>query len=134
MQNAEKSLVVQPSGDKPQNIHDRALSYGVRAIRFFRFLQKSRDVACQIVGKQYLRSATSIGANLSEAHAAETRADFIHKCSIAQKEARECLYWLKLIAAAELVTRDRLQPLIVETGEIVAVITTIAKNARRRSE
>lgn len=133
MQNAEKDFVVQPSGGKLQDIHDRALSYGVRAIRFFRFLQRTRDIASQIVGKQYLRSAISIGANLSEAHAAETRADFIHKCSIAKKEERECLYWLKLIAAAELVTKVRLQPLITETGEIVAVITTIAKNARRRS-
>jgi len=120
--------------DQPRDIHDRALEYGVRAIKLCRFLQKSRDFAAITIGKQYLRSATSIGANMEEASAAETRADFIHNCSIAQKEARECLYWLQLMTCAEIVRAKRIQELLGETKELVAVITTIARNARKRTE
>ena len=133
MRNAEIDVV--PSVmDGPKNIQERSLEYGVRAVKLFRFLQKSRDVAGITVAKQFLRSATSIGANLEEANAAETKADFIHKCSIAQKEARECLYWLRLMTKAEIVKPSRIDDLIVETNELVAVITAIARNARKRSE
>jgi four helix bundle protein len=55
-------------------------------------LQERKDGACWILGKQYLRAATSIGANIEEAQAGETRADFIHKYGIAQKEAKESHY------------------------------------------
>jgi four helix bundle protein len=119
---------------KPRDIHERALQYGVRAVRLFRHLNACSDVACEVVSKQFLRSATSIGANLAEAHAAESRADFVHKCSIAQKEARECLYWLRLMSEAELLAGNRMDDLVEETRELVAIITTIAKNARKRAE
>jgi four helix bundle protein len=56
-----------------------------------------------VIGRQYLRSATSIGANVEEAQAAESRPDFIHKMGIAQKEARESLYWLRLLRASGIV-------------------------------
>jgi four helix bundle protein len=119
--------------NRPRDIHERALEYGVRAIRLFRYLNKARDVALEVVSKQYLRAATGIGANLAEMHAAETKADFVHKCSIAQKEARECLYWLRLMREADLLPPARIDDLLNETSELIAVVTTIGKNARKRS-
>ena len=63
-----------------------------------------RTVAGIEIGKQVVRSATSIGANVEEADAAESKRDFVHKMSIAHKEARETRYWLRIIRAAYLFT------------------------------
>ncbi len=65
------------------DIRERALQYAMRSIKLFRFLQKQRDGVGMVLGRQFLRSATSIGANLVEAQAGESRRDFVHKCSIA---------------------------------------------------
>ena len=120
--------------DKTQSapdIHERALDYGVRSVRLFRYLKASKDDAQIIIGKQFLRSATSVGANLAEMDCAETRADFIHKGSLAQEEARECLYWLKLLVRAELVPPARLVEIVDETTQLVAIICAIARNSRK---
>jgi len=82
----------------PQDIRERSLQYSLRAIKLYQALQEVKDGAGWIIGKQFLRAATSIGANVEEAQAGETRADFIHKYGIAQKEARESRYWLKMLA------------------------------------
>jgi len=99
---------------------------------FHQFLQEVKDGTGWIIGKQYLRAATSIGANVEEAQSGESRADFIHKYSIAQKEARESLYWLRLLAQSGLVPSNRLASLIKETEEIIAVITAIIVSAKQK--
>lgn len=116
---------------KPRDIRRRSFGYALRAIKLYRFLQASNDGAAWVVGKQFLRAATSIGANIEEAQAGETKADFIHKYGVAQKEANECLYWLLLIGELAMVRRRRLQPLVKETEEIYAVITAIILKAKR---
>lgn len=115
----------------PEDIRRRAFQYSLRAIKVYRFLQSRKDGVGWILGKQYLRAATSIGANIEEAQSAETKADFVHKYGIAQKEAKESLYWLRLFAEAEIVPVRRLAPLMRETEEIYAVITGIIKTAKR---
>src|SRR5690349_8453510 len=115
----------------PVPIQDRCLAYALRAIRLVQFLHKRRDSVAPVIAKQYLRSATSIGANLAEAQAGETRADFIHKLAVAQKEARESKYWLNLLLKAELVRSERLLPLLDETDEVIAVLTTILVKTKR---
>ncbi len=117
----------------PSDIRKRAFQYSLRAIKLHEFLQERKDGTCWILGKQFLRAATSIGANIEEAQAGETRADFIHKYAIAQKEARESRYWLRLLAEAELVPANRLAPLMEETEELYAVITAIIRNAKHRN-
>ena len=116
---------------QPEDIRTRSFQYGLRAIRFYRFLQKGKDGAGWILGKQYLRAACSVGANLEEAQASESRADFIHKLGIAQKEARESLYWLRLLSESELVAKVKLTPLLRETEELVSVLTAIVVNAKQ---
>ena len=117
---------------EPQDIRKRAYQYAMRAIRLYQYLQKQKDSAGWILGKQYLRAATSIGANIEEAQAIESRADFVHKVGIAQKEARESLFWLRLLADSRIVSNSRLKPLKKETEELIAVITAIVVNTKSR--
>jgi four helix bundle protein len=85
------------------------------------------------LSRQLLRSGTSIGANIEEAQAGQSRADFLSKYSIALKEARETLYWLRLIAECEIIASLRLAEITLECDELVAILTTIVKNTRTGS-
>ena len=79
-----------------------------------------------VISKQLLRSATSIGANVEEAIGAQSRKDFIHKLSIASKEARETRYWLKLLNQSRLTSENCVQYL-EKINEIIAILTKIVK-------
>jgi four helix bundle protein len=120
--------------DRPEDIRERTFDYALRAVRLYRALQERDDRSGWILGQQYLRSATSIGANIEEAQSAESRADFIHKYSIAQKEARESLYWLRLIDRSATVKAASLVALLKETDELVAVITAIIVSAKQKNQ
>jgi four helix bundle protein len=93
-----------------------------------------RITSQRIVLKQVVRSGTSIGANIEEAQAAESKADFIHKYSIALKEARETKYWLNLLKASALVNLNNLDSLIIESDEICRIIAQIIINTRKKKE
>lgn len=124
----------QSVGKGPPDVRTRSYKYALRAIALYQHLQKQRDGAGWIIGKQYLKAATSIGANIEEAQGSESRADFIHKIGIAQKEARESLFWLRLLADSKIVPPSRLSPLMRENQELVAVITAIVVNTKRGRE
>ena len=74
---------------------------------------------------QLLRSGTSIGANTAEARSAESRANYAHKLSIALKEGRECKFWIRLLAASQIVSEPAVQLLLEETEELIAIFTSI---------
>ena len=114
----------------PRDIRERTLAYATRGVRLSRSLMKLRDEAAKVIGRQFLRSSTSVGANVEEAQFAESRADFIHMYRIARKEARESRYWLRLMVESGIMPRSRLAPLIKETEELVAIITSIILTAR----
>jgi len=116
---------------QPREFLARSFSYALRAIKLYRYLQRRKDGAGWILGKQYLRAATSIGANIEEAQAGESRSDFIHKLGIAQKEARECRYWLHLLAESGIVQKEKLQPLRRETEELIGIITAIIVSTKK---
>ena len=120
--------------DRPADTRKRAFQYALRALKLFRFLDEQKYGARRLLAKQYVRAATSIGANLQEAMSGESRADFIHKYADAQKEARESLYWLELMAESGLVPRSRLDPLIQETNELTAILTTIIVKSKRTKD
>jgi four helix bundle protein len=88
-----------PSRQPLVPITDRAFAFAVRIVKLCRYLEKHSDVGRNTIN-QLLDAATSIGANLEEAIAGQSKADFIHKNAIALKEARETNYWLQLISAA----------------------------------
>ena len=115
----------------PPNICERTMDYSLRAISLFDYLQQIQNRAGWVIANQFLRASTAIGANIEEAQAGESRADFAHKCAISLKESRESLYWLNLLHHAKIVSSDRLTPLIQETKELVAILTTIVKKSKR---
>lgn len=81
-----------------RDIRERAFEFAVRIVKLCQFLEKQRTVGRTLIS-QLLDAGTSIGANLEEAQAGQSRADFIHKNAISLKEARESVYWLRLILA-----------------------------------
>jgi four helix bundle protein len=119
-----------PEASKRPDIRSRSFAYALRAIRLYQFLQGRTDSAGWILGKQYLRAACSIGANVEEAQSAESRLDFIHKLGIAQKEGRESLYWLRLLTESRIVPRTKLNPLMQENEAVIAIITAIIVSCR----
>ena len=118
---------------EPQDIRDRTFQYSLKAIGLYRKLKRGRDSAGWEVARQYLRSATSIGANVEEAKSGESRADFIHKYGVARKEANESYYWLRLIKEASIVKEDDVADLLRETNELIAILTAIILSSKRNA-
>jgi four helix bundle protein len=82
------------------------------------------------VGRQLLRSGTSIGANYREANRAESRSDFIHKVGVAEKEAAETAYWLEICAEASVGNAGEVKLLLKEANELLAILSTIGRKAK----
>jgi len=97
------------------------------ALRIMKLCTQLRNGNRYEVSNQLLRSGTSIGANVEEALAGQSRKDFFAKMSIASKEARETNYWLRLVKDAGLFDKQRLQGIISESDELVKILTSIVK-------
>src|SRR5437667_4449078 len=115
---------------KTDSIQERSFQFACRIVRLTEHLHRT-SFAARVISRQLLHAGTSVGANLEEASAAQSKPDFISKCSIAAKEARESRYWLRLLVTCKLVDSKRLFPLMTEAGEIVGIVTTIVKNAQK---
>jgi four helix bundle protein len=89
-----------------------------------------RTTAAQVLGKQILRSATSIGANYREASRGRSKPEFIAKIGDCLKEAEETGYWLELLGEARIVPADKLNRLLDESRQLIAILVTISKRAR----
>jgi four helix bundle protein len=117
-------------GERQATGHRRTyIRFACQAIPFAEKLVRRGGVAA-LVGRQLARAATSIGSNLEEAVAAQSRADFIAKAFVSLKEARESLYWLRLAEATLAPLPANADGLRNEARELVAILRTIAKNAR----
>ena len=103
--------------EKPREITDRTFDLALEIVRLCRRLERQPDV-CRTLSWQLLRSGTSIGANMEEAQAAQSRADFVSKCTVSLKEARETIYWLKLIRGLDPAKAGEFDPLIQEADEV----------------
>ena len=109
---------------------DRTKQIALRVIRLAEALPK--NTSAQIIGKQLLRSATSVGANYRAACRGKSEADILHKLSIVEEEADESLYWLELLAEAEIFSKTKLSPLMQEINEIVAMTVSSIKTLRSK--
>lgn len=112
--------------EKKNVIKEKSFSFALETIKLYRKMQAEREY---ILSRQLLRSGTSIGANVEEAIAGASRRDFIAKLVIAQKEARETCYWLKLIQKSELTTVNVDQNLS-GAEELVRILTAIVKTSQ----
>ena len=104
----------------------KTFEFALSIISLFIALKKENEF---IISKQLLRSATSIGANVEEAVAAQSKRDFIHKMAIASKEARETKYWLRLLSKSEL-TQTPVENYLIEIEHIINILTKIIKTSR----
>ena len=109
-------------------IYDKGLAFAQRIVRVYKVLTGQRKE--YVMSKQLLRSGTSIGANVSEAIYAQSRPDFIHKMSIALKEAHETEYWLKLLYSGEYFNEKEYFSLETDVKEIIKILITIVKTSK----
>ena len=117
----------------PEHITLRTFNFAVRVVKLAQHLDKSPGVP-RTLSNQLLRAGTSIGANVEEAQGAQSRADFIAKMSIGLKEARETLYWLRILKAADLCSEKQLAELATEANEIVSILIAIVRNTKKNRE
>ncbi|HJQ37600.1 MAG TPA: four helix bundle protein [Thermoanaerobaculia bacterium] len=110
---------------KGDDIRERAFRFACEVVELHDVLWP-RGGSARVMSAQLLRSGSSIGANLEEADAAQSKPDFVHKCSISLKEARESHYWLRVLAATRKIENDRL---VSDCNEIIAILTTIIRKA-----
>lgn len=121
-----------PSADFPKQIDASALKARTKgfALRIFRLVDAlPRTVQGRAVANQIIRSGTSVAANYRAACRARSRAEFVAKIGIVEEEADETAFWLELIAEAGLLSDRKIQPLLQEASEIVAIMASSRKSA-----
>jgi four helix bundle protein len=116
--------------ESPRDIKERTFSFALEIVRLCRSLD-SKPRSLRILAQQLLRSGTSVGANVQEAQAGQSRADFISKYSIVFKEARETLYWLRLLDVSGEISNGGCKILLREGDEIARVIASIVVRAKK---
>lgn len=116
---------------KRQEMLDRTKAFAVRIIRLTAALPRGR--IGDVLGRQVLRSGTSIGANYREATHASSKRHFTTGLEIAQREAQETLYWLELLSESNIVKGSRLKSLMKECDELLAILTASIRTAKRRT-
>jgi four helix bundle protein len=113
-------------------VRDKSFKFSLRIMKLSEYLvEKKRRF---VIADQVLRSGTGIGANLEEAYAAVSKKEFIVKNAIAFKEARETLYWLRLLKEGEWIEKPLAESLITDCDEICRILHAIIKSSRRPDE
>jgi four helix bundle protein len=119
-------------------IKDRSYQFALRIIKLCLWLRENKhfEISNQLLrsGTSIGRSGTSIGANVEEALAGHSRKDFLHKMTIASKEARETFYWLRLLRDSEILNNEQSEEIILESEEIVKILTSIIKTGQKNSK
>lgn len=101
-------------------LKDKSFLFAFRIVKLFKFLcDEKREF---VLSKQLLRSGTSVGANIREAQNAQSKADFIHKLSIAQKECDETLYWLELLFQSEYISEIEFNSINIDATELLKML------------
>jgi four helix bundle protein len=115
--------------DKPRDLAPRTKTFALNIIRFYSSLPKT--TVAQVLGRQLLRSGTSVGAHYREANRAKSTADFISKIEGALQELDETTYWLDLASASMTTTTSATGELLVEANELIAILVSVVKSAKR---
>ena len=106
----------------------KSFAFALRTIKLHRFLVEQREYT---LSKQLLRSGTSVGANIEESMHAQSKIDFVHKLSIAQKEACETNYWLRLFRESDLLEKKHAESLIADCEELQRLLAASIKTSKR---
>jgi four helix bundle protein len=113
---------------RPNPVLDKSYAFALKIIEVGRRLQVEKKEF--VLSRQVIRSGTSIGANIEEATASLSRKDFAARMGVASKEARETRYWLRLLGDSGYMDRAVADPLIVDCGELIKMLTAIVKSAQ----
>ena len=115
-----------------KDLKERTTRFALRIIKMYPSLPRS--TVAQVLGKQVLRSGTSVGANYREAMRGRSKDEFIAKMGDCLKELDETIYWLELLIESGTLSKERLSDLLLETKELAAIFVTIIKNTKRNME
>ena len=115
---------------KEDKLKQRTKRFALGVIKLVGTLQRTMEG--RAIGKQLIRSGTSVGANYRAACRSRSKAEFIAKLGIVEEEADESAYWMELIIEGELLDKTRLQPLLDEANELVAIMASSRKSALGR--
>ena len=124
---------MEKSEDRKEMLRQRTKKYASAVIRLYCELPKSR-VECQVIDKQLLRSGTSVAANYREASRARSNAEFISKIDICSQEADETMLWLELLRDDCAILSDRIDWLLDESNQLIAIFVTMSKNVKERQK
>ena len=114
---------------KKFDIHDRIFHFVIRVLRFIKVLPKTFENKALL--DQLIRSATSMGANDQEADGVSSKRDFIHCYTIVRKEAKETMYWIRLVSEMNEMLKPRTVALLQENHELISIVSSILKNAKK---
>src|SRR4051812_18019334 len=111
-----------------EELRHRTKQFALRIIRMFQSLPKTTEA--QVIGKQLIRSATSVGANYRACGRAKSKADFVNKITIVLEEADETVFWLELLAESDILSPGQLRELIKESNELMAIFAASRNTLR----
>jgi four helix bundle protein len=109
-----------------KDLKERSFEFAKRIILLCQKLEQSPGVP-RTISNQLLKSGTSVGANIEEAHGSQSKADFTSKMYISCKEARETNYWLRLLVETKMISEKQLADLLDESNQLIAILTSIVK-------
>jgi four helix bundle protein len=115
---------------KENAVQFKSYAFAIRFVKLSRYLYREKKE--YILSKQILRSGTSIGANIEEAIGGHSRRDFLHKISIAYKEARETRYWLKLLRDSNILQKRYAEPIIKDCDELIKLTASIIRTMKQK--
>jgi len=126
----DECLILNGRAMKDNIILEKSSDFAVRVVRLYKHL--CDDKKEYVLSKQLVRSGTSIGANINEAQAGQSKADFIAKMAISSKEARESKYWINLLIKTDYLNKNdkHVQTLVNDIDEIVRLLTSIVKTGQ----
>jgi len=117
---------------KSENIiQEKSYAFAIRTVKLYRYLSDRKKEF--VLSKQFLRSGTSIGANIEEAVGGQSHADFLSKVSIAYKEARESLYWLRLLKDTGYLTSRQFDGISADADELCRILPKIITTTKEAS-
>lgn len=118
--------------EKPRDIGERTKAFALRIIRLYVSLPKT--IEAQVIGKQVLRSGTSVGAHVREGKRSRSNAELISKIEGGLQELEETIYWFELFVGAEIVKADLLKYLLEEANELIAILVTSSKTLKNQGK
>ena len=113
---------------KENILKTKSFDFAIRIVKLYQFLCEQKKE--YVLSKQLLRSGTGVGAMVREAEHSESKADFIHKMAIAQKEINETIYWLELLKATEYLTTEQFEGINSNAVELIKMLTSTIKTTK----